>query len=72
EPERRLALYALSFCKRPRLFLMERPAQFLDRDFDKIWDIVLRAARNRGLSYIVFDRAKTIYDREDFKTVISV
>jgi hypothetical protein len=51
---------------------MERPAQFLDRDFDKIWDIVLRAARNRGLSYIVFDRAKTIYDREDFKTVISV
>ncbi|MDR1920663.1 MAG: hypothetical protein LBS31_02840, partial [Candidatus Adiutrix sp.] len=40
EPERRLALYALSFCKRPRLFLMERPAQFLDRDFDKIWDIV--------------------------------
>lgn len=66
EPQRRLALYALAFCKKPRLLLLERPAQFLDRDFDQVWDWVLKRAADSGLAYIVFDRTRIPYNREDF------
>lgn len=66
EPTRRRALYALAFCGEPRLLLMERPHQFLDRDFDLIWDLVLRRAIDDGLAYIVFDRTKAIYSQEHF------
>jgi len=69
EPQRRLALYALAFCKKPRLMLVERPAQFLDRDFDQVWDRVLKRAVDSGLSYIVFDRARIPYNREHFTAV---
>ena len=66
EPDRRRALYALAFCGEPRLLLMERPVQFLDRDFDLVWDLVLRRAEEDGLAYIVFDRARTPYSEEHF------
>ena len=66
EPDRRRALYALAFCGEPRLLLMERPVQFLDRDFDLVWDLVLRRAEEDGLAYIVFDRARTSYSEEHF------
>lgn len=66
EPQRRLALYALALCGRPRLFLMERPHQFLGPDFQKLWDSILRRAQN-GLAYIVFDRSGENYDTNDFQ-----
>lgn len=71
EPKRRLGLYAQVFCQRPRLFLMERPAQFLDRDFDMVWDMVLNQARKNGMAYIVFDRKKNIYPAEYFDEIIT-
>ncbi|MDL2226107.1 hypothetical protein LJB86_00405 [Deltaproteobacteria bacterium OttesenSCG-928-M10] len=71
EPKRRLALYAQVFCQRPRLLLMERPAQFLDRDFDLVWDMVLNQARQNGLAYIVFDRKKNIYPSEYFEEIVT-
>ena len=71
EPKRRLGLYAQAFCQRPRLLLMERPAQFLDRDFDMVWDMVLNQARKNGLAYIVFDRKKNIYPAEYFDEIIT-
>ena len=66
EPARRRALYALAFCGEPRLLLMERPVQFLDRDFDLVWDLVLRRAEEDGLAYMVFDRSRTAYNEEHF------
>ncbi|UQZ87996.1 hypothetical protein C4J81_01685 [Deltaproteobacteria bacterium Smac51] len=66
EPQRRLALYALALCRRPRLMLMERPLQFLDSAFHQVWDLILRSAAS-GMAYIVFDRTRTIYDKNDFK-----
>lgn len=66
EPDRRRALYALAFCGEPRLVLLERPIQFLDRDFDLIWDLVLRRAQEDGLAYIVFDRTRNLYNEEHF------
>jgi len=66
EPQRRLALYALAFCQKPRLMLMERPSQFLDRDYDQVWDRILKRAANSGLAYIVFDRSRIPYSRDHF------
>lgn len=66
EPVRRRALYALAFCGGPRLMLMERPLQFLDRDFYPVWDLVLRQAAESGMVYIVFDRTRSIYSRDHF------
>ena len=66
DPDRRWAFYPLAFCGGPRLLLMERPVQFLDRDFDLVWDLVLRRAEEDGLAYMVFDRAKTVYSEEHF------
>lgn len=72
EPQRRLGLYALAFAKEPRLLLIERPNQFLDRDFDLVWDSILSRAAQTGLSFIVFDRTRTIYPAENFSTIVSV
>ncbi|MDL2259916.1 hypothetical protein LJB99_03455 [Deltaproteobacteria bacterium OttesenSCG-928-K17] len=66
EPQRRLALYALAFCKSPRLMLMERPAQFLDHDFDLVWRQVLSRAEKEKMAYIVFDRTEAPYSDEKF------
>ena len=72
EVQRRLALYALAFEQKPRLMLMERPLEFLDRDFDSIWDLVLRRAAEDGLAYIVFDRTRTIYGQERFDQIVTL
>ena len=72
EPKRRLGLYAQIFCRRVRLLLMERPAQFLDKDFDLVWDMVLAQAKKNGLAYIVFDRHKSIYPNEYFDEIVTV
>lgn len=72
EPLRRRALYALALCGRPRLMLMERPSQFLDRDFVLIWDIILRRAREQDLAFIVFDRQQTTYNQSDFDYITSL
>lgn len=69
EPQRRLALYALAFCRRPRLMLMERPAQFLDRDFNLVWRLVQKRAAEDGLAYIVFERGENVYAAEYFDQV---
>lgn len=69
EPQRRLGLYALAFAQKPRLMLMERPSQFLDRDFDQVWDRILKRAANSGLAYIVFDRTRIPYNREHFSAI---
>jgi uncharacterized protein YdaT len=37
EKKRRLGLYALALAKQPKLFLLERPQQFLDQDFPLVW-----------------------------------
>ncbi|MGL4209315.1 MAG: hypothetical protein ACRCTY_07995 [Candidatus Adiutrix sp.] len=66
EPQRRLALYALSFCKHPKLFLMERPVQFLDSDFELVWAMVQHQARTKSMAYMVFDRDSRIYSPDDF------
>ncbi len=71
EPRRRLALYALALAQNPRLMLMERPMQFLDRDFDLVWDRVLTRADRDGLAYIVFDRSQAQYSPEHFHSIIS-
>lgn len=70
EPQRRLALYALAFCRRPLLLLMERPAQFLDRDFHLVWRLVLKRAKEFGLAYLVFDRNENIYASERFDATV--
>jgi len=72
EPQRRLGLYALAFAKEPRLLLMERPGQFLDRDFDLVWDGILTRASENGLAFIVFDRTRTAYAAEQFSDIINV
>ncbi len=69
EPRRRLGLYALALNQEPRLMLVERPVQFLDRDFAPVWDFILRRAREAGLAYIVFDRSRAPYAPEDFRSV---
>ncbi|MDR0882441.1 MAG: hypothetical protein LBP55_07850 [Candidatus Adiutrix sp.] len=67
EPVRRLALYVLALAKAPRLLLMERPSQFLDRDFGPIW-AGLRAQAGEGrLAYLVFDRTRLPYDPAHFQ-----
>ena len=66
EPTRRLALYALALFQRPRLMLLERPLQFLDRDFGLTWDVILDQSRTEGLAVVVFDRARAPYEADAF------
>ena len=66
EPLRRLALCALVLNQRPRLMLLERPIQFLDRDFDLVWDLVLDQSRTNNLAVVVFDRTRTPYAGDAF------
>lgn len=72
EPHRRLALYALAFCRSPKLMLMERPAQFLDRDYETVWRQVLNRAEKEAMAYIVFDRSEAPYRDEKFDFVLSL
>ena len=67
EPFRRLALYALALYQRPRLLLLERPFQFLDRDFGLAWNLVMSRARARKLAVLVFDRAWDFYPPGSFR-----
>lgn len=72
EPQRRLGLYALAFCQKPKLMLMERPSQFLDRDFDQVWDRLLKRAAGSGLAYIVFDRTRIPYNLDHFSVILTL
>jgi len=71
EPSRRLALYALALAKKPRLMLMERPLQFLDRDYEPVRAWVKDKAESEGLAYIIFDRDASLYSPDDFKELLS-
>ena len=71
EPLRRRALYALTFNKNPRLLLLERPFQFLDRDFDLVWGLILSRVAAEGLAVVVFDRTRALYNPGAFQTVVA-
>ena len=71
EPLRRRALYALAFNNNPRLLLLERPVQFLDRDFDLVWNLILGRVAAEGLAVVVFDRTRSIYAPDAFQTVVA-
>ncbi len=70
EPHRRLALYTLALAKEPFLMLIERPVQFLDRDFNRIWGWIKEEAARERMAYMVFDRNSGLYDKGDFKAVV--
>ncbi|MDR2724827.1 MAG: hypothetical protein LBC90_01915 [Candidatus Adiutrix sp.] len=67
EPFRRLALYALALYQRPRLMLLERPFQFLDRDFGLVWGLIRGRAMAGELAAIVFDRTWEPYPPASFR-----
>jgi len=67
EPARRLALYALVLYQRPRLMLLERPFQSLDRDFRLVWDLILGRVAAGELAVVVFDRSREVYPPEIFR-----
>ena len=67
EPVRRLARYVLALAKEPRLLLMERPSQFLDRDFGQVWARLRAQAFEGRLAYLVFDRTRLPYDSTHFQ-----
>jgi ABC-type molybdenum transport system ATPase subunit/photorepair protein PhrA len=71
EPLRRLALYALVFYQRPRLLLLERPFQFLDRDFRLVWGLIQDRVAAGELAVAVFDRASDIYPPGSFHNTAS-
>ena|GEM_PF-2099417 len=66
EPLRRLALYALALFQNPRLMLLERPFQFLDRDFALVWSMIQDRVKARELAAVVFDRGQDIYPPGSF------
>ena len=66
EPIRRLALYALVLYQRPRLLLLERPFQFLDRDFGMVWNLIRGRAAAGEAAVVIFDRACDIYPPGSF------
>jgi len=66
EPFRRLALYALALFQRPRLMLLERPFQFLDRDFELVWGLIQGRAEAGELAAVIFDRAPDPYPPGSF------
>lgn len=72
EPQRRLALYALALCRRPRLLLLERPVQFLDKDFNLVWEPIQNERDENGLAYVVFDRDRSAYAAERFDRLINL
>lgn len=72
EPQRRLALYALALCRRPRLLLVERPVQFLDRDFSLVWGLVQNERDENGLACVVFDRGRSAYVSENFDQLVNL
>jgi ABC-type multidrug transport system ATPase subunit len=66
EPFRRLALYALALYQRPRLMLLERPFQSLDRDFQPVWALVTGRVAAGESAVVVFDRSGEPYPRDSF------
>ncbi|MCL2029448.1 MAG: hypothetical protein FWG97_03445 [Deltaproteobacteria bacterium] len=70
EPLRRLALYALALFQRPRLALLERPFQFLDRDFGLVWGLIKNRVSVGELAVAVFDRGQDIYPPGSFSRVV--
>jgi len=70
EPTRRLALYALALRQRPRLMLLERPFQSLDRDFRLVWDLIRARVAARELAVVVFDRSREVYPPDSFRQTV--
>ncbi|MDR2934329.1 MAG: hypothetical protein LBV70_00380 [Candidatus Adiutrix sp.] len=67
EPVRRLALYALALYQRPRLMLLERPFQSLDRDFQLVWDLIRGRVAAGELAVMVFERSRDPYPQDSFR-----
>jgi ABC-type transport system involved in cytochrome c biogenesis ATPase subunit len=67
EPFRRLALYALALYQRPRLMLLERPLQSLDRDFPLVWDLLRGRVAAGESAVVVFDRSGDLYPPDSFR-----
>jgi ABC-type nitrate/sulfonate/bicarbonate transport system ATPase subunit len=67
EPVRRRALYALALYQQPRLMLLERPFQSLDRDFGLVWDIIRGRVAAFESAVVVFDRSGEPYASESFR-----
>jgi ABC-type ATPase involved in cell division len=65
ERDRRLGLYAAAIAKEPLLFILERPMQFLDKDFPKVWKIIKDATQKKS-AVLVLGREREGYSREDF------
>jgi len=70
EPVRRLALYALALYQRPRLMLLERPFQSLDRDFQLVWDLIRGRAAAGEAAVVVFDRSREVYPPDTFSQIM--
>ena len=71
ERERRLGLYALALAKEPDLFILERPMQFLDRDFPRVWGLVSQAAGGKS-AVLVLGREREGYDKSGFDHALSL
>ncbi|MDR2349576.1 MAG: hypothetical protein LBF41_02970 [Deltaproteobacteria bacterium] len=68
ERKRRLALYALAMSKDPGLYVLERPLQFLDKDFERVWGEM--TGRPERPAVLVLGRSREGYDRSRFDRVV--
>ncbi|MDR1166161.1 MAG: hypothetical protein LBO66_09940 [Deltaproteobacteria bacterium] len=72
EKKRRLGLYALALIKEPRLVILERPRQFLDRDYPLALQILNEERAANGLSALALGRPQEDYERAAFDSVIDL
>ncbi|MDR2461163.1 MAG: hypothetical protein LBE38_10390 [Deltaproteobacteria bacterium] len=70
EDKRRLGLYALAMAKDPLLYILERPAQFLDADFAKVWELLTEKKKN-GAGIFVLARPMEQFAAGSFEKVIA-
>jgi ABC-type ATPase involved in cell division len=71
EDERRLGLFALALAKEPSLFILERPRQFLEEDFELVWQL-LEKSKKKGAAILVLDRPTEYYDETLFDVNIEI
>lgn len=71
ERERRLGLFAAAIAKEPELFILERPMQFLDKDFLKVWKIITDMTKEKS-AVLVLGREKEGYSKDDFDEAIKL
>jgi ABC-type multidrug transport system ATPase subunit len=66
----RLALYALALVKDPWLYVLERPARHLGRDFARVWGLVAARCASGGAAALALDTSPEGYAGAGFlKTV---